>query len=89
MASCDAARMVVTDLLFLHTEARALHRTSQLQLTAMYMDKLIALTTAKLDATTAHMLQYADEFLDPTGKGEVKVAAAAGLIKVINSTTVF
>ncbi|RQM29854.1 hypothetical protein B5M09_013015, partial [Aphanomyces astaci] len=80
--SCDAARLVVQDLLYLHMEARALHREPQLNRTAMYLHKLMTLTTEKLDATTAHMLQYADEFLDPSGKGEVRVAAAAGPIKV-------
>ena len=49
----------------------------------MYYLKLVEMTNEKLDATTAHLLQYADEFLDPTGKGEVKLACAAGQIKVL------
>ncbi|KAG9406400.1 hypothetical protein AC1031_002719 [Aphanomyces cochlioides] len=79
---CEAAHLVALDISFLHTRARALKLDDEVKRCDSYYAKLIQMTNEKLDATTAHLLQYADEFLDPTGKGEVKLACASGQIKV-------
>ncbi|OQR98276.1 hypothetical protein ACHHYP_08928 [Achlya hypogyna] len=84
--SCEEARRVLLDLIYVCAEARALNNAALLVRCEGFIKHITDLTRQKIEANTAHILQYADEYLDQTAaansKGEVKMTSAVGLVKV-------
>jgi len=81
--SCEAARQVAMDLVYVNAEARALKSLALSERCETFIQKIKEITSHKIEIETARILQYADEYIEPpSNKGEVKVANAAGAIKV-------
>ncbi|OQR81745.1 hypothetical protein THRCLA_11442 [Thraustotheca clavata] len=86
--SCEEARHVILDLIYVCIEAQALKNTALVQRCEGFIKHLMDLTQQKIEANTAHIIQYADEYLDQTpnvnanSKGEVKITGACGPVKV-------
>ncbi|KDO31710.1 hypothetical protein SPRG_03628 [Saprolegnia parasitica CBS 223.65] len=84
--SCEDARRVILDLIYVCAEAQALNQPAQLARCEGFIEHIMELTRQKIETNTAHILQYADEFLDQNAaanvKGEVKITSAAGPVKV-------
>jgi cancer susceptibility candidate protein 1 len=89
--SADAARQVVLDLIFLHAEARALKNDIQASQCAHYIQKIITLTSDKIEFKTAHILQYADEYLElqnaTSSNNSTSATTTATTIHSTNHTT--
>ncbi|KAG6621837.1 CASC1 protein [Phytophthora cinnamomi] len=90
-AACESATEVLEDLTFVAANACATNDDSLRAQCAQFIARLQQLVVEKVDLTTAHVLQYADEYADlsstvpaPTSssnvnasRGEVKLASAS------------
>ncbi|KAG7380723.1 hypothetical protein PHYPSEUDO_006905 [Phytophthora pseudosyringae] len=91
-AACESATEVMEDLAFVAANARATNADSLRAQCTRFIARLQELVVEKVDLTTAHVLQYADEYADlspatsaPTSsstnanasRGEVKLASAS------------
>ncbi|KAL3664060.1 hypothetical protein V7S43_010946 [Phytophthora oleae] len=88
-ASCESATEVMEDLAFVAANACATNDDPLRAQCARFISRLQELVVEKVDLTTAHVLQYADEYADlspaPTSssnnanatRGEVKLASAS------------
>ncbi|KAG2765335.1 hypothetical protein PC116_g3840 [Phytophthora cactorum] len=85
-AACESATEVVEDLVFVAADACATNDDPLRAQCTRFISRLQELVIKKVDLTTAHVLQYADEYADlspttsnnanPT-RGEVKLASAS------------
>ncbi|KUG00240.1 CASC1 protein [Phytophthora nicotianae] len=85
-AACESATEVMEDLTFVAANACATNNDPLRAQCARFISRLQELVIKKVDLTTAHILQYADEYADlsPTtsnstnsSRGEVKLASAS------------
>lgn len=86
-AACESATEVMEDLTFVSANACATNDDPLRAQCARFIARLQELVVEKVDLSTAHVLQYADEYADTTpvstsssnnaSRGEVKLASAS------------
>lgn len=94
-AACESATEVIKDLTFVAADARATNDGPLQAQCVRFIARLQELVVEKVDLTTAHVLQFADEYADLTpispgpgsssnvnaSRGEVKLASASPITR--------